>query len=95
MVSRLDNLAAGGDGLFGESSPVSAPQPPAWRSAKQEAVWAPGQTQQQPVSQETPEALQEPEGQRVYEWLEGDPQAHAEDIRGNFLHNGYEIVRQY
>ncbi|HLE52275.1 MAG TPA: CHAT domain-containing protein [Anaerolineales bacterium] len=77
VLSRLDNLAAGGDGLFGQTSPVS-PLP----TPSRPPVPASGQPVPAPPAQ--------PTGGRTYEVREANVGELAEEFRQYFLGNGFE-----
>jgi type II secretory pathway pseudopilin PulG len=80
VILRLDNLAAGGNGLFGEAS--ASPEPP-------KTNWSPPQSSRPPSQsdQQTPPAAP---GERVYEVSRCDLGALAEELHQYFLRNGFQ-----
>lgn len=81
VILRLDNLAAGGNGLFGEIS--ARPEPP-------EASWMapqPSSRAPAPSAAQTPPAAA---GERVYEVARFDPRTLAEEVHQHFLRNGFQ-----
>jgi hypothetical protein len=79
VLSRLDNLAAGGDGLFGQAYPAQ-PQPVPFTPQPPDP--STGEPAQPP-----PDSV--PDG-RVYEVKNADTAALAEEMRQHFLNNGFE-----
>lgn len=79
VLSRLDNLAAGGDGLFGQAASIAV-QPRVSETSTPELV----------ASAQSGPAAPAAAGGRVYEVRGANLAALAENMRQYFLANGYE-----
>lgn len=80
VVSRLENLAEGGTGLFGSTDP----------SAVVQTSVPPQQQTEQTVLPAGPAEVSPVAGQRIYELTRANPMALAEEIRQYFFRNGYQ-----
>jgi hypothetical protein len=96
VASRLENLAEGGTGLFGEApvaqTPPSYPQQPSpgrmpIPGQKAQPIPQPGQRPQYPGQPQQP---QQPQNERIYELPGADASALAEEVRQYFMTSGYQ-----